>query len=1100
MADRRRILGWLACGSTGRKGASAAAIAEAEAEAAAEADAQPEREGTTAACFRPPSSSSSSSSLSAPRASSTGGAYGALALTYAITSSSGGGGPGLHSASGQAGSGSGGSQAGAALAALSPPAARVAAAEPLSAAALAGPLPWSRLRAAYSVADLSLGPIFSAAPSLLPCPPSSLCPAALVDVNSGGAVLVLVFAPAPPQPQPQPHPKQPHPKQLSNLHRQHQQHHRLEQKERLAVIKLTPTRLAAQAELLASELAANLGAPTPAARLMRRPSPEWDAALRAADALVAQQQQLRRQQRRLFSSPLASGSVSGNGSGNGGSSSGGGGVSAGASPSLSAELRAPACPPVALLFEFCVGTPLGRCPRAAVAAAAVAGAAAPGCLPRDAGAVLALDLLLDNADRFALRALGWRGNPGNALVVGCGGGGGVRSDDTGALPMPPPPPARLVAIDACVPRCRVSARQGALRDAPAAERVAQLCVADRVFAATVLRRALALPRSLPLSAGGAVAAEAGGGASAAASFQEGLRAAFARADSVTGLLETAEGALRGWLRAFAEDVLAVLPAGEQRSQLAAGILASASSSPTACSSTPQHKQQQQRTQQQRRRSPPPRSPLPSPGRTAALARSAAPLPPPTDQRDLTLLCGGRQAAPPLAPARQQTTARSPTATTASLPPSPLPPLTAASLAAITAEARRSPRIAAVLAAWQDRLRRKLGGLAGAAHDWSERRAAVAGGDGGGAACTSDALPSSPPPPPMLESYLAPYRAAADPAGDGAAAAATPSPLVDAHDLASRLAHLLRRARLLASAASARLPDEVPLPPLLPPRLLLPLEPPRAAAAPTAPLPVGRLFVGDAVSADCHHALRRLGVRRVLCCAAELPWPPSALPPLASAARLALVDGGPRLLALHKPRQQHPRQQQERQQQSAAAAAAAAVAAVTAASAAQGLLMERFDAAVEWIDEALVLAAAEDATSDDDADDDDNDSGGTDESGGEDNSDDGGRPPGGRRAGRSGQKRAGGAVLVHCSEGRSRSVSVVAAFLVAKHGLDPAAAVAAVRSARPSVAPHPFFVAGLEAYARRQMRASSPSRPDADAVATVLAAEPSSCPPAGDKAP
>jgi hypothetical protein len=59
--------------------------------------------------------------------------------------------------------------------------------------------------------------------------------------------------------------------------------------------------------------------------------------------------------------------------------------------------------------------------------------------------------------------------------------------------------------------------------------------------------------------------------------------------------------------------------------------------------------------------------------------------------------------------------------------------------------------------------------------------------------------------------------------------------------------------------------------------------------------------------------------------------------------------------------------------------------------------------------------------------------------------------------------AGGAVLVHCQEGRSRSVTLLASYLIAAQGLGASAALAAVRRARPCAAPNPAFVAALHDY-------------------------------------
>jgi hypothetical protein len=832
--------------------------------------------------------------------SSTGGAYGALAQTYA--SSSGGGGSNNQSLAG-------------ALA----PALRVAAAEPVPASELLSSSSsssnlWPRLRAAYSIVDLSSSTSSSGggggAAANNP-PLQRRRPARAVDVNSGGAVFVLVFAPPPAPapsttttagattPQPPPSPK----------------------REQLAVLKLPASggRLATQAEALASELAAAMGVPTPACRLLRRPSKEWSMLLAAADAIMKTSSAHRSRRPSWASWSLGGG-------GSGGPSTPSSPSTPTSIPSLSAELRAPSCPTAALLLEFCPGTPLGRCVPALVAASLFASPSFSS-LAHDAGAVLALDLLLDNADRLPLRKeLGWRGNLGNALVLLS------------------PPPSRLIAIDASVPRGRQltsssSSSVSSSCESQKAERVAQLVAADARFAARVLRTALAVPS---LGKEGDDDDDKNDNATTAtSSFQQGLRSALQRADSILGLLETVEAALRRSLSAFADEALPLMPP-------------SSLSPPPSPSSF--------------------RSPAVSPrgrvgGRPVAPWAVAASTQSPSipDLQDLTT------ATPMTMPAHLRPRPPPPPAAT------PPPLLSASTLAAITkAAATTTGALNALVAAWQDRLRRELEALAEAARDWQERRR-------GGRESSSLLL---------LGSYLGPY--------SSSSSSSSPNPLADAHDLAARLGPLLRRARLLVSAAEARAPDRV---------LTLPLSSSLDAST-TAPC----LYIGDAVSADCAHVLRRLGVKRVLCCAEELAWPPAVVVGLKGAARLGLVDGGgPSSLASRR----------------------GGGGGVAEAAAAQALLLDHFDRAVAWIDGAFEAAEGDERT------DERNDGDG----------DDGIANP--------------SSVLVHCAEGRSRSAAVVAAYLIARKGMSAGEALEAVRSCRPCASPKAVFVAALEAYEARK---------------------------------
>lgn len=67
--------------------------------------------------------------------------------------------------------------------------------------------------------------------------------------------------------------------------------------------------------------------------------------------------------------------------------------------------------------------------------------------------------------------------------------------------------------------------------------------------------------------------------------------------------------------------------------------------------------------------------------------------------------------------------------------------------------------------------------------------------------------------------------------------------------------------------------------------------------------------------------------------------------------------------------------------------------------------------------------------------------------------------------------AHGFVLVHCAAGRSRSATLVAAYLVAVLGMQPEEAVAAVRQARPIAQPNPAFLSQLERYASERLQQS-----------------------------
>ncbi|KAA8527555.1 hypothetical protein F0562_034730 [Nyssa sinensis] len=59
------------------------------------------------------------------------------------------------------------------------------------------------------------------------------------------------------------------------------------------------------------------------------------------------------------------------------------------------------------------------------------------------------------------------------------------------------------------------------------------------------------------------------------------------------------------------------------------------------------------------------------------------------------------------------------------------------------------------------------------------------------------------------------------------------------------------------------------------------------------------------------------------------------------------------------------------------------------------------------------------------------------------------------------KRMGGGVLVHCFVGRSRSVTMVVAYLMKKHGMSVSQALEHVKSKRPLAGPNPGFMLQLQ---------------------------------------
>ncbi|KAM7257980.1 hypothetical protein ACFE04_013721 [Oxalis oulophora] len=61
------------------------------------------------------------------------------------------------------------------------------------------------------------------------------------------------------------------------------------------------------------------------------------------------------------------------------------------------------------------------------------------------------------------------------------------------------------------------------------------------------------------------------------------------------------------------------------------------------------------------------------------------------------------------------------------------------------------------------------------------------------------------------------------------------------------------------------------------------------------------------------------------------------------------------------------------------------------------------------------------------------------------------------------KRQGGGTLVHCFVGRSRSVTIVVAYLMKKHGMSLSQALEHVRTRRPQASPNTGFITQLQAF-------------------------------------
>jgi hypothetical protein len=229
-----------------------------------------------------------------------------------------------------------------------------------------------------------------------------------IDINSGGRVIFCLFEPPGLTPSPHgnggPTPLLPLPTFSpsssplaaapdSFYHHHHHHHHQHEHihlyRERCLVLKFVPSRLVAQSEQFANELAQHIGIGAPESRIVRASGPtsdEWKAVAAAAATLAR------------------SGCTV-----------------------LQDEINQSRC---MLVLEYVPGDHLLTTSTEAFA---------PHRLDQtleDVGRLFALDMLLGNADRLPCEALGWRGNQGNVMYA----------SSLGRMA------GRLVAIDAAVSR------------------------------------------------------------------------------------------------------------------------------------------------------------------------------------------------------------------------------------------------------------------------------------------------------------------------------------------------------------------------------------------------------------------------------------------------------------------------------------------------------------------------------------------------------------------------------------------------------------------------------------------------------------------------